>query len=135
MKKISLILGLVLVFSLGLSACASSGSGNSGNTLNVTMTDFKFTPDTYTVSAGQTVTVNLKNTASVAHTWTLMSKPITGSYTDADQSDVLFTSGLVEPNTSKTVTFTAPSTPGDYQVICTVPGHFEAGMVAHLTVK
>ena len=28
------------------------------------------------------------------------------------------------PGNSVEVTFTAPSTPGDYPYICTVPGHF-----------
>jgi plastocyanin len=141
MKKLGVLLSLVLLFSLVLAACGGtsgsggSSSGSGGATLNVTMTDFKFNPATYNVTAGQQVTVNLKNTGSVAHTWTVMKTPISGSYTDANASDVLFNSDQVQAGGSKTVTFTAPSTPGDYQVICTVPGHFEAGMVAHLIVK
>ena len=33
------------------------------------------------------------------------------------------------------VTFTAPTKPGKYDYLCTVPGHFAAGMKGTLTVK
>jgi uncharacterized cupredoxin-like copper-binding protein len=135
MKKISLILGLILLLGLILTACASSGGSGSSNTLNVAMTDFKFDPSSLTVAAGKPVTINIKNNGSVQHNFTVMSKPVNGSYSDADKANVLFTSEVVDPGSSKTVNFTAPATPGDYQVICTVPGHFEAGMVGHLIVK
>ncbi len=136
MKKLGVVLSLVLLLGLVLTACSSSSSSGSGsNSVNVTMTDFKFDPATVNVTAGQKVTVNLKNNGSVAHTWTVMKTPITGSYTDANASDVLFSSDQVQPGSTKTVTFTAPSTAGDYQVICTVPGHLEAGMQGHLVVK
>ncbi len=134
MKKFQFALAITLLLALGLTACAG-GASASNSTISVQMSDFKFDPSTWTVSAGKTVTVDLNNTASVAHTWTVMKTPISGSYSAANQSDIYFNSGQVAPGTTKTVTFTAPSTPGDYQVICTVPGHFEAGMVGHLIVK
>ena len=133
MKKLFAVLGLILVLSLALAACGGSSSGG-GNTLTVTMSDFAFTPATWSVTAGSTVTVNLKNTGAVAHTWTVMSKPVVGSYTSADQANILFDSGSIDVGASKTVTFTAPAA-GTYQVICTQSGHVEAGMVGALTVK
>ncbi len=137
MKKLSFILILTLLFGLALTACESSGGGSSsgGSTYNVTMTDFKFQPDTLNVSAGQKVTVNLKNTGSVQHTFTVMKTPVSGSYTQADAANIYFNSDVVQPGASKTVTFTAPSTPGTYQFICTVQGHLEAGMHGSLVVK
>ncbi len=134
MKKLFAAFGLILVLSMALAACGGSSSGSGGNTLNVTLSDFAFTPASWTVTAGSTVTVNLKNTGAVQHTWTLMSTPISGSYTAADKANILFDSGLIDVGASKTVTFTAPAA-GTYQVICTQSGHFEAGMVGSLTVK
>ncbi|MCL4560021.1 MAG: cupredoxin domain-containing protein [Chloroflexi bacterium] len=136
MKKKLSILGVVLLLSLMLAACSGTSSSTNGSTtLSVTTTDFKFTPSTWTVPAGKQITVNITNNGALGHTWTVMTKPITGSFTSADQSDVYFTSGVIQPSTSSTVTFTAPSTAGTYQVICTQPGHFEQGMVGSLIVK
>ncbi len=139
MKKSILAFSLLVVFAVIFASCASNnsngGSGGGPNTIDVTMSDLKFTPNTWNVSAGSQVTVNIKNTGSVNHTWTVMKTPISGSYKSADASNVYYNSEQVAAGTSKTVTFTAPSTPGTYQVICTVPGHFEAGMSGQLIVK
>ncbi len=34
-----------------------------------------------------------------------------------------------------TASFTAPSTPGSYEIACSMPGHQEAGMVGALVVE
>ncbi len=135
MKKWTTIIGLVMVLSMVLAACGGGGGSSSGgSTISATMTDFKFDPNTWTVTAGQQVTLNLTNNGSTEHSWALMSKPISGSFTDADKANVLF-SKTVPAGQTATATFTAPSTAGSYQVICDSPGHFEAGMQGTLTVK
>ncbi len=136
MKRLSLMISMMILLTLGLSACV--GSANASNntvTLHAKMTEFAFTPSTWTVPAGKEVSIVLQNSGTTPHTWTVMSKPVSGSYTAADKANILFDSGPVTPGSSKTVSFTAPSTPGTYQVICTQPGHFEAGMVGQLTVQ
>lgn len=134
--RIIIVAGLIAAFALALSACSSGAIPNTGGTsLNTTMTDFKFSPASWTVPVGKPVTVTLTNSGATPHTWTVMKKPISGSFTAADQADILFDSGTVAAGSSKTVTFTAPSASGSYQVICTQPGHFEAGMIGQLTVK
>ena len=136
MKKLFAISCMAALLSLVLSGCVgSSGSPNGDTTLNINMTDYKFDPSAWTVPAGKTITVNLKNSGSAPHTWTIMTKPITGPYTSADKPDILFDSGTLESGSSKTFSFTAPSTPGNFQVICIVRGHLEFGMVGQLTVK
>jgi uncharacterized cupredoxin-like copper-binding protein len=52
---------------------------------------------------------------------------------EEDQPNVYWMAEL-EPGTSNTYTFTAPSQPGEYQVVCGTPGHYLAGMLAKLTV-
>ncbi len=42
---------------------------------------------------------------------------------------------LLGPKESGEVTFTAPTTPGDYPFLCTFPAHFLLGMKGTLTVK
>lgn len=130
MKRFAILTGAILALSLVLAACG----GSSGNTISTTMTEFKFTPNTWTVSAGQQVTLNLTNSGTVEHSWVLMSKPVTGSFSNADKANIIF-SKTVPAGQSASATFTAPSTAGSYQVLCDVPGHFEAGMSGTLTVK
>ena len=38
-------------------------------------------------------------------------------------SKVLFHTALLEPGTSETIYFIAPSQPGEYMFVCTFPGH------------
>ena len=40
-----------------------------------------------------------------------------------DSADVLFHTSVVQPETSDTIYFIAPTTPGDYDYICSFPGH------------
>jgi len=134
MKKFVILLGLVLVIPLVLAACGGGGA-SGGTTIKTVMTDFKFDPAESSVPAGQSVTLDLTNNGSVEHSWAVMSKPVTGpSFTDADKANVLFTKVLPAGGAEKT-TFTSPTSPGEYQVICDIPGHYEAGMVGKLTVQ
>ena len=132
MKKLFTLTTLLALLSFLLSACGGSSGGSS---LDITMTEYKYAPAAWTVPAGKAVTLNLKNTGSVVHTWTLVSKPVTDMSATLDKANVLFDSGDVAAGASKTVTFTAPTTPGTYQVICTDIGHFELVMTGQLTVQ
>jgi len=40
-----------------------------------------------------------------------------------DLNQVLFHTALLEPNTSDAIYFEAPLEPGEYQFVCTFPGH------------
>ena len=109
---------------LGLAGCSSSstshatgsatgGSSSSGSAAPVSSTpatgtkividNFTFSPDSLTVSPGQTVTV--VNSDSTAHTLTAT----TGK---------AFDTGTI--SAGKSGTFTAPTAPGSYPYICTI---------------
>lgn len=130
------ILAVTLLAVMILAACSGGSTGGSGGTtLNVTTTEFAFNPANVTVPAGATVTLNLNNTGTVEHTWVLLKQGVNvTTATGLDQSSILFTS-KVEPGKTATFTFTAPTTPGDYEIICDLPGHLEGGMKGTLTVK
>ncbi len=40
-----------------------------------------------------------------------------------DHPQVLFSTRIVNPHQSETIKFTAPTEPGDYPYVCTIPGH------------
>lgn len=131
-KNISLtvvVLGLLLV----LTACG--GSGAVSTTINVTLTDFQFSPNTFTIPAGQEITLNVMNNGAVIHNFVIMKfgQSAGASFGDEDLPNV-FWQIEVQPGASANVTFTAPTEPGDYEVVCRTPGHLQAGMKSRLTV-
>lgn len=132
MKKLMVLTALTLGLSLVLAACAPSGP-----TINVTLNDFSYTPNTFTVPAGATVTLNAKNNGSVEHEFAIMKKgtSVTPPFGDKDEGNIYWELDEIGAGTTKSATFTAPSEPGDYEVVCGLLGHIEKGMVATLTVK
>ena len=133
MKKFTW-LGLLFVLSLILTSCGGGGGGAS-KSIKVTMTDFKFSPDKFTVPAGQEITLSATNNGAVTHDFIIMKlgADVGDNYDAADEGNVYWKIEVpAGQNTS--VTLTAPADPGEYQVICGVPGHYVAGMVATLVV-
>ena len=130
MKKTLFV--LAALFALVLSAC---GGGGPANKIDVAMSDFQFTPNTFTITAGEEITLNAQNTGAVEHEFVIMNFGMNAGdkFGDEDEGNIYWEVEL-EPGKSTTVTFTAPSEPGEYQVVCGTEGHLEAGMVATLTV-
>ncbi len=139
-NKLFAISMFALAAVLILAACGGSGGGsNSGGgstSITVSMKEFAFDPANVTVPASANVNLTLTNNGSVQHTWVVMKQgsKVSGSFTDADKANIFF-SQAVDPGKTVTTTFTAPSQPGDYQIVCDISGHFEAGMQGTLTVK
>lgn len=131
MKRIFLPLVLSLMFVL--TACG--GGGGASTTIDVTFEDFTFTPTEFTIPAGQEITVNATNNGVVIHEFVLMKygQTIGDDFGDEDEVNIYWE---VEADAGKSVTatFTAPTEPGVYQVVCGIEGHFVAGMVGKLTV-
>lgn len=132
MKKISLF--VVFVFAaLMLAACG--GGGGPSTTINVTFTDFKFNPDKFTIPAGAEITINASNEGAVEHEFVIMKYGTTvgEDFGDEDEENIYW-EVEVEPGDSTTTTFTAPTEPGEYQLVCGTEGHFVAGMVGKVIV-
>jgi len=125
-------IGLMIVMALAIFVLAAcSGGDSSANSISTTATDFHFEPSSWTVKAGEEVTLSITNNGAVDHDWVLLGSMITAP---ADgEKDVIF-EAEVAPGQTEEVTFTAPATPGEYQVICEIAGHLEAGMEGKLIV-
>jgi uncharacterized cupredoxin-like copper-binding protein len=125
---------IMLIFSLVLTACGGSKSSPTTE-LNVTMTDFQFSPNQFTVPAGQKITLSANNNGGVVHNFVIMQKGTSAGteFTDEDLPNVYWQVDIA-PGGSTETSFVAPSDPGDYEVVCKTPGHVQAGMIAKLTV-
>jgi plastocyanin len=125
-------LAVALVLSLALAAC-----GPKTASISADMTDYTFTPGSWTVPAGAEVTLTLTNSGSVQHEWLLMGSGIiiTPPFDEEAVKDNILVDQDVDPGQSATVIFTAPAAPGEYEVICGVATHIELGMTGKLIVK
>ncbi len=75
MKKLRSV--WVMVLSLVLAACGG-GSSKPSTKIDVTMTDFQFQPNVFTIPAGQEITLNAKNNGGVVHSFVIMQKGKSG---------------------------------------------------------
>jgi uncharacterized cupredoxin-like copper-binding protein len=132
MKKFSILIAIILGLTLALTGCGSSGPTTN---LRVDMVDFMFNPADYTVPANQEITLELFNNGAVEHEIVIMKfgTEVGDDFGDEDEANIYWEAEL-EPGASGTYTFTAPSEPGEYQVVCGTPGHYLAGMVGKLIV-
>lgn len=114
-------ISIVIVICWIVTACGVKGE--PGSTL-VKMSPFTFAPSILTVKAGSHVTLRLRNLETFQgepHDWTLMEANYTAEapWTDEDNQHALVQK-QVHPNETQTLTFVAPSEPGEYQVVCTI---------------
>lgn len=114
----------------------------------------RFSVETITVKPGEKVTIKLVNNTSMpamamSHNWVLLKQSAdphafdqaalgakANDYIPKSKADqIIAHTGLVAGGESATITFTAPSEPGEYLYLCSFPGHFAAGMKGKLIVK
>ncbi len=103
-----------------------------------TQPGLKFDQTLLTVKAGTKVRLVFRNADDMLHNFVLCA-PGKGQEVGAaalalgmdgaaknyvpDSADVLYHTALTQPETSDTIYFVAPATPGDYDYICSFPGH------------
>jgi uncharacterized cupredoxin-like copper-binding protein len=101
----------------------------------VSMTDFAFQPRTLEVPRGAEVVLTLVNRGTHEHVLVLLDKDQPVALPLAiDESNVLARVD-VDVGGRETVTLRAPEEPGVYPVVCTFPGHAEAGMIGAWEVR
>jgi uncharacterized cupredoxin-like copper-binding protein len=131
MKRFLLVAALLC--SLTLVSCG--GAGGASQTIDVTMTDFQFQPSHFKVPAGQEITFNASNNGAVVHNFVIMKLGTSAGDTfDKEDTPNVYWETELQPGGSVNTTFTAPTDPGEYEVVCRTPGHIISGMAAKLTV-
>ncbi|MCC6176356.1 MAG: cupredoxin domain-containing protein [Chloroflexi bacterium] len=98
---------------------AAAPGGGAANEVRLATSEWKFTPDTLKVSAGNPVTLVLENKGLIEHDFHV------GTF------DV-HVHAQPRATVQKTVTFDRP---GTYEYDCTIPGHKEAGMKGKIVVS
>lgn len=88
--------------------------------ITVTGTDFKFTPSSIELDAGENVKIVFKNNGSAPH--------------DFQIEELGLATKVIGSGDTTTLEFTAPKT-GTYTTYCSVAGHREAGMEGSLVIK
>ena len=89
-------------------------------TVTVVAKDVRFHPADVTVTAGEWTLLEFRNDDPVVHDWMVEGIP---------NLEV-----IARPGQTETLRFVLDN-PGEYMVMCSIPGHAEAGMVGMLTVE
>lgn len=103
--------------------------------------ELKFDIEDFTVTAGQPVEIIFENPDFMQHNLLIvepgaleavgeaadkLATSVNGADQDyiPDMEEILYTTPLINPNETYTLTFTAPENPGEYPYVCTFPGHW-----------
>jgi azurin len=116
--------------------------------------NMRFDVTEFTVEAGQHVTIVFNNVGtmpkeSMGHNLVVLQmgvdkmdfanaaqRHVRNEYIPPEREDeVIAATRLLGPGESDTITFIAPDETGDYDYICSFPGHTPAGMVGIMTVE
>jgi len=110
---------MVIVVLTGTACQSQQADASQVTDVTVVTSEFKFSPDTITVRAGQRVRVTLDNQGALKHDFR---QPDLNLYAQVDAG-------------KKTVFEFTPTKVGTFDLTCDVPGHKDAGMVGKLIVQ
>jgi azurin len=116
-------------------------------TITTSGEELRFQPATLSATADQPVTVNFENRSTHEHNWVLVngSDDVAQQVDEAgvatgmghgyipDDSNIVAHINLLIGESSDLASFTLPA--GSYTFLCTVPGHYAAGMKGTLSVE
>jgi uncharacterized cupredoxin-like copper-binding protein len=141
---------LTIAAALAVAACGSGDAATSptaAKTIEVSMTDNEFTPNSIEVAAGQKVTFRFTNDGKVDHEAIVgteadqadhesqMTNDGTGSSSGMDGMDHQSGTEAITVKPGKTGTLTQTfAKPGAVLLGCHEPGHYESGMKATIKV-
>ena len=126
--------GLTLALVALSTACSGGAQILPSARVEVTTVDFGFEPSAWAVTAGTEFDVTLVNAGFNEHEWVVLEQGLQiESASDFSEDRVLARLDKVARDGSVDSTFTVDEA-GTYQVICSIGGHFTAGMEGTLTV-
>jgi plastocyanin len=106
-------------------ATEPAGGAGGGAATSVEMTEYEFIPNDLTVSSGDSL--SLENTGEIPHNLTIVEGEPEAGGTELAASDD-FPGG-------ESGEMTVDAEPGEYGILCTIPGHAEQGMTGTITVE
>lgn len=114
------LLATLAVVAVAVLGCGAAGDADTavGGALAIAASEFAFEPASATIAADSDVEITLENLGVVPHVWAIQELGV-DIHVDAGQ----------------TVTESVHLPAGTYEIVCTVPGHAEAGMVGTLVVE
>ena len=136
-------------------APATKSAAGGGRTIEITGSEtMKYSVTQITAKPGEKLHVVLKAIGTMpkiamAHNFVLLNAGVNPQdvanaafnaratdFVPADMKDkIIAHTGLAAGGETVEVSFTAPTKPGNYDYLCTFPGHFSQGMKGTLTVK
>jgi uncharacterized cupredoxin-like copper-binding protein len=144
-ETVSIVRPALAILAVGglLAACSAAEPQSPGTetprTIEVRMTDeFRFAPDHYSVTAGETVRFRLINDGALVHEFL-----IGDEQAQADFAEEMAGGGMhhatdaglsVDPGQTAEFEYTFSEAKDDLLAGCHEPGHYEAGMVATISV-
>lgn len=134
MRKI-LMLGLCLM-AFATTACSTDADSSSKATIRATLNDSAVELNRSSVPSG-TISIDVTNKGSVVHEIEVFAGdeidlPVSRGVAETSSLDLVDEVEDIVPGTS--VTLTLDLAPGEYVILCNLPGHYEMGMVARLTI-
>jgi uncharacterized cupredoxin-like copper-binding protein len=126
------ILIFVVLSSLLLTSC---GRSQPTTVIQVNMTDFAYSPIQFVVPAAREITLDIVNNGAVVHNFIVMKAGarLDHSFDETDEMNIYWKIELT-PGQSVSTAFTSPFEPGDYLIVCSTPGHYQAGMTGKMVV-
>lgn len=120
-------------------AGAPGDAARAGRTVEVEMSEFRFSPETLEVKAGETIRFRVRNAGRIEHEMVFGDAAELKEHAEQMRKQPMLahhgSGGLtLKPGTSGEMTWTFTSA-GQFQVGCLIPGHYEAGMVGTVVVK
>ncbi|MCO8127210.1 plastocyanin/azurin family copper-binding protein [Acidimicrobiia bacterium EGI L10123] len=113
----------------GGGAAAPAGPATS---VEIEASEFAFDPSDVAVVADTDVAVTLDNVGAVEHNWTVLEAGTTIAEEAEFEPDTVVAEVAADPGASESGSVNLAA--GSYQVICTIAGHFAAGMEGTLEV-